>query len=63
MTPSAITRQMNIAMNIAIPCFLFLTACPKVKQSAAGISSIEVISMRLVKALGFSSGCAELTPM
>ena len=61
--PRAITRQINIVVKIAMPCFLFFTALPNVKHNAAGISRIEIISMRLVNALGFSNGCAELTPM
>ena len=59
----ATTRQRNIAIKIAIPCLLFFTAEPNVKHSAAGISRTEIISIRLVKALGFSKGCAELTPI
>ena len=33
--PMATTRQRNIAIKMATPCFLFFTALPKVKQSAA----------------------------
>ena len=61
--PRAMHRQINIAANMATPCFLFFTAEPKVKQRAAGISKMEIISIRFVKALGFSSGCAEFTPL
>ena len=54
---------MNMDMKMAIPCFLFFTALPKVKQRATGMSNREIISRILVKGLAFSSGCAELTPM
>ena len=61
--PSASTRHINIAIKIAMPCFLFFTALPKVKHNAAGINRMEIISIKLVKAFGFSNGCAELTPL
>ena len=38
-----------------------MTIRPKVKQSAAGMRRIASTSRRLLKGVGFSSGCAELT--
>ena len=62
MMPVKITSRMNMAAKMALPCLVFLTPIPKAKQQAAGISSRLVISMMLVKALGFSYGWAEFTP-
>ena len=38
------------------------TACPKAKQSAAGIKKIASICTILLSAVGFSNGCAEFAP-
>ena len=62
MVPVKTTSRISIAAKMALPCLVFLTPMPKVKQQAAGISSRLVISMMLVKALGFSYGWAEFTP-
>ena len=62
MADSAITSRMNMDRKIARPWRVFFTPMPKVKQHATGISRMLVISSRLVKALGFSYGCAEFTP-
>ena len=50
-----------MAIKMATPCFLFFTALPKVKQSAAGMSRMEMSSTKLVNPLGFSKGWAEFT--
>ena len=59
---SATTNIINIAKNIALPCFLSFILLPNEKHKAAGIKSNEIISNILENIVGFSNGCAELTP-
>ena len=59
---NAIISKVNIAINIALPCLLSFIFLPKVKQRAAGIKSIDNISNKFEKAVGFSKGWAEFTP-
>ena len=51
----------NIVAKIAIPWRREPTMRPYMKTSAAGMTSTSSISKKLVKPLGFSNGCAELT--
>ena len=53
---------MNIAKNIARPCFLSLTIYPKVKHNATAITNIDVTWTTFDAKVGFSNGCAEFTP-
>ena len=51
-----------ITIRIVFPCRVSLTAFPKVKHRAAGISSKQSASIKLDSGVAFSYGNAELTP-
>ena len=59
---SAATKITVITIRIVFPCRVSLTAFPKVKHRAAGISSKQSASITLDSGVAFSYGNAELTP-
>ena len=59
---AAATKTMVIAASSARPWPGLPAQRPNAKQSAAGIRKIASICTKLVSAVGFSNGCAELAP-
>ena len=60
MTAVPAKKRTPITLSRTQPCRCDPTMRPKVLVSAAPITKISTISSKLVSAVGFSNGCAEL---